>query len=176
MNKFHYLKILFTISIACIISLSTFQNSILAEENEPNDIVFDVIVHDSYEDLVEYRESKNSTITNTDTQSLLAPPYSTYEFGKTTFSNFVWVANQRLFYNLGSLDIEKLDKNVVAVEVYDSSGVYYGKAVTPARANWISIPFDETDLLPSGKSYKIKFVNEGSGTATLIQGVVYYNY
>lgn len=59
-----------------------------------------------------------------------------YHFGKTTFSNYVWIRGGAAFYNLQSIDLEKHNRNRIALEVYDSSGKYYGRGITAAAVNW----------------------------------------
>ncbi|UFT99929.1 hypothetical protein KO561_02900 [Radiobacillus kanasensis] len=96
-----------------------------------------------------------------------------YDFGKTSFSNYVWVRGGYAFYNLDSMDLEKLDTNQISAMVYDTSGRYYGKVVSARRATWQNFNFSL--IAPTGRSYKIKLVNNDGGTADILQGTIYYN-
>ncbi|QSX23444.1 hypothetical protein [Priestia megaterium] len=102
--------------------------------------------------------------------------YTGYDFGKTSFSNYVWIKGGGTFKNLATIDMENSTGQSISVQVYDSTGKYYGKGVTAKGAGWRSVNFEAAGILPKGKYYKIKLVNLGSGTVTLKQGTVLYNY
>lgn len=102
--------------------------------------------------------------------------YTGYDFGKTSFSSYIWVKGGGTFKNLDTIDMENSSGQSISVEVYDSAGKYYGKGVTVKGGGWRSVNFESAGILPKGKSYKIKLVNLGSGTVTLKQGTVLYNH
>lgn len=102
--------------------------------------------------------------------------YTGYDFGKYSFKTSKWVKSGGTFKNLACIDMENSTGQSLAVKVYDSSGKYYGKGVTAKGAGWRSVNFESAGILPKGKYYKIKLENLGSGTVTLKQGTVLYNY
>lgn len=96
---------------------------------------------------------------------------ATYHFGETSFSNNIWIKGQATFYNPTSISMEKTTNQSVEVRAYTSSGNYVGKAVSPARYNWVTVSLT---WLPRGKSYRIQLVNAGSGTVKIKQGDLVY--
>lgn len=177
-------------SAATLFSVS---NTALADGSEEiddseisNDELDQEINFESYEyaikSLMENSQSKQSMSTSVEAQIEAAGksyPYGKYtgvDFGKYTFKTSKWVKDGTTFKNLACIDMENSSGQSLEVRVYDSAGKYYGKGVTAKGAGWRSVNFEKYGILPKGKSYKIKLVNLGSGTVSLKQGTVLYNY
>ncbi|GIN63286.1 hypothetical protein J27TS8_32790 [Robertmurraya siralis] len=94
-----------------------------------------------------------------------------YDYGETSFSNYIWVKGKGTFYNPKLISFEKITDQSIIVECYDYNNNYQGKVVTATGFNWRSA---ELSWLPRGKSYRLKLVNGGSGTVRIKQGSVHY--
>lgn len=94
-----------------------------------------------------------------------------YFFGKTTFSNYIWVKGQASFYDPISISVEKSTDQPLEVRAYTTSGTYQGKVVSGKGYNWVTMPLD---WLKRGKSYRLQLVNAGSGTVEIKQGELLY--
>ncbi|MFS0883353.1 hypothetical protein [Metabacillus niabensis] len=97
----------------------------------------------------------------------------TYEFWRTTFSNYVWIAGGRGFKNPHSIGIDSVNKNGITIEAYSANlGTYKGKCVTPKVGGWRICNWGH---LPRNTTYKFKLVNTSSGTANITMGNVIYS-
>ena len=93
-----------------------------------------------------------------------------YKFGKTSFSNYIWVKGGATFSHVKEVNLEKHDRKRVRVELYEGSTLL-GGSTAGAYVNWVPV---NVSLIPQRKPVKIKLINLDSGTATLGNGEVYY--
>ncbi|WP_409305744.1 hypothetical protein [Peribacillus sp. SCS-155] len=103
---------------------------------------------------------------------------TTYHFGKTSFSNYIWLNSGYSFYSPYFVQFEKYDANTVRVEVYNSANAYLGSQ-TYTGSGWKVFSLNGTSpsgLWMQGKFAKFKFVNLSGGTADIYQGDVRYNW
>lgn len=200
MEKKTFIKRLFVtaFSVATILGVSNTALADGSEEIDDNEISNDQldqeINFESYDyalkPLMESSQSEQSMSTLVETQmeaqmeAQAASDGKPYAYGKYTGVNFSrysfktskWVRGGATFKNLACIDMENSSGQSLEVRVYDSTGKYYGKGVTAKGSGWRSVNFESAGILPKGKSYKIKLVNLGSGTVSLKQGTVLYNY
>lgn len=100
-----------------------------------------------------------------------------YEFGRSTFSHFVWIKREAVFVNPVGLSIEMITPGVYGIEVYRANGFLAAKARRENRnGGWSSFYFDsggEFSLRPG--AYKIKLVNLSASKKFLKQGSLDYH-
>src|SRR5699024_1156881 len=94
-----------------------------------------------------------------------------YDFGRTTFSNYIWISGGFAFFNPRHFDIEIITNQPMTLQIYDSQDKYQGKRSFPKGYHWQSANLSG---LPRGKRYKLKLINSGSGTVQLLQGQLAY--
>ena len=102
-----------------------------------------------------------------------------YEFGKTSFKNFVWLKSGALFKNPGGLDVEMSTNGAYGLEVYKLDGTLAGKSKRPnEHGGWASFYFrnggDFGGVIFNGE-YKIKLTNLASGRREAKQGQLSYD-
>jgi hypothetical protein len=96
---------------------------------------------------------------------------NTYDFGSTSFMNYVWINKGQTFSNPQGLDIEMTEPGAFQLEVYDQRGIFVVRCGKRGeRAGWSSFYFDGlgTDdegnvLVLTPGAYMLKLVNKGSG-------------
>lgn len=126
-----------------------------------------------------YTEEKQATSTpSTKFFSLAASKkgVSYYDFGKTTFSNYIWVKGGYAFKNPGAMSIELNNRpKQFEVRMYASNKkTYIGKGVAKNASGWV--PFDWRSLRKKGSSYTFKLVSAAnSGKITVNNGTLEYN-
>ncbi|MFA9556403.1 hypothetical protein ACERII_03710 [Evansella sp. AB-rgal1] len=111
-------------------------------------------------------------------QKSLMASWTTYNIGRTTFSNFIWVNNGIYFYNPGVMSVELMNRvDAFAIEVYELGGVYAGKAVWRNRAGWVALDWRDTTLVTHPGGYGFRFVNEGNtSVVNILHGALEYGY
>ncbi|MCY9140565.1 hypothetical protein [Peribacillus frigoritolerans] len=137
-----------------------------AEETESNEV--QVTYYDENDEVF-----KSETVKSDSTPPILARA-STNIDNKTEFSNYVYINNGTSFYNPHHVDFELGNRpKKMSVKAYLGS-TYKGKVTFEGAglAGWQSA---DLNWLKRGSSYKIAFVNEGSGSVKIIGGYINYN-
>jgi hypothetical protein len=98
-----------------------------------------------------------------------------YHFGRTSFSNFVWLRGGANFSNPQTLDVEMINGGAYAVEVWDTDSRVCRIQRSNPTGGWASFSFisGECGRIPSG-SYRVRLVNAASGTRSVLQGDLRY--
>ena len=104
-----------------------------------------------------------------------------YNFGRTSFSNFVWINGGATFFEPGTLNIEMTTPGEFGVEVFTPDGDLAGRADRPNRhGGWSSFYFSSGYEFSPGPGlrsghYKIKIVNRSPRKKFLKQGDLEYS-
>jgi hypothetical protein len=101
-----------------------------------------------------------------------------YEFGATSFNNFIWLASGQPFKQIATMDIEMNIGGAYSVEVIRMNGTLAGKAqrLNP-HGGWASFDFKSgSEFWPgiSDGAYKIRLVNRAPGTRKIKSGQLYF--
>ena len=106
---------------------------------------------------------------------------STYDFGKTSFRNYVWVKGGQPFQDPLGLDIEMNAPGAFRLEVYDDDALVRTYRKKGQHGGWTSFYFNGSAVddfghvqLPLHGTYKLKLVNEAAGTREAHQGSLRY--
>ena len=97
-----------------------------------------------------------------------------YSFGRTFFSNYIWIKGGQLFPVLHDMDIEFISVGSFAVEIYTAAGKLRTRHTRDnAHGGWNSFDL-RWDITPI-ESYKLRLVNTSSTpTHQVLQGVLRY--
>lgn len=98
---------------------------------------------------------------------------TTYYFGSSTFSNYVWLKGGAYFNNPSSINVETRDRNPIRADLVNSSGSTVASCTMDFSILWDSCHWTYT-YYPG--SYKVRLVNLGSSAADIKQGDLTYNY
>lgn len=159
-------------------------NNVQAAETDLSELKPYVKVFDENNELIkEYSDSEieslisnYSSISNTKSLSTLSTD-SMYNFGKTTFSNNVWIKSGSTFYNPLSVGVTTNTKfERLIIRIFSSSGKETGSVAVGGFLGGLDIPVSH--LYSSDGSYKIQLYNGSSSypvtPITLESGYVYY--
>lgn len=94
---------------------------------------------------------------------------ATYNFGETTFSNYVWVKGGATFTDFQTMSLELETRSLVSFYFYNSAGQFQYEQRFDETAGWIS----SAEMFRWG-DWKIKLVNRGSSTVKVKWGSVDY--
>lgn len=96
-----------------------------------------------------------------------------YNFGKTTFSNNIWIKGGGTFYNPLSVHLNPKGKINVTIQVYTSNNTLAGTMSTGNFSGSVNFPIGH---LTGNGMYKIRLVNGKQNTVVeLTRGQVYYS-
>ncbi|MCY8850310.1 hypothetical protein [Bacillus inaquosorum] len=135
--------------------------------------------YDANGKLIDTENYSDGNVTTQSTQfsvmAVKASRISSYDFGPSTFSNFVWVKGGKAFKNPGAMSVELANRaKKFEVWMYSSNKKsYIGKGVVKNASGWV--PFDWRPLRKKGSSYTFKLVNGSSGKIKVIGGTLEYN-
>lgn len=97
-----------------------------------------------------------------------------YQFGRSAFTDFLWLKNGGLFSNVTLVEVETLQKGAFRLEVVNPSGQVISSSTRDA-SGWNTFDFMagmNPPVIPGMSPYKLRFVNASPGEKKLLQGQV----
>ena len=97
-----------------------------------------------------------------------------YDFGRSNFTNFVWINRGAVFVNPDGLDIEMITPGRYGIEVYRRTGLLIASVDrSNQHGGWTSFYFTSGgEINLRDGAYKIKLVNLSPGMKRLKQGTL----